>query len=37
MNSAGVIFFTLSWAALIVLNLYCFGKILRSNGKKPPN
>lgn len=34
MNGAGVIFFTISWTALIVLNLFCFGRILWLQRKK---
>lgn len=33
MTTAGWIFFTLSWAALIALNFFCFGKVLRNRHK----
>lgn len=34
MTNAGWIFFALSWTGLLVLNIYCFGKILSDHRKK---
>ena len=34
MTTAGWIFFTLSWGSLIVLNIYCFAKVLADRNKK---
>lgn len=33
MTNAGWIFFALSWTGLLVLNIYCFGKVLRNRHK----
>lgn len=35
MNGAGLIFFTISWASLIIVNLFCFAKVLMLQKQKP--